>query len=194
MKLIGSKKSRAFRALWMLEELGVEYDHVPSMPHSPEVRQVNPSGKIPTLVVEGAAVTDSTAIMTYLADAHNKYTHPSGTVARARQDALTCAILDEIDGALWTGAKHSFVLPEDRRVPDVKPTAKWEFERATARLQDALQGPYLMGDEMTVPDFVLVHCLGWAKIAGFPDVGDRLEAYFHNARARDGYKRAAALA
>lgn len=193
MKLIGSKKSRAFRVLWMLEELGVAYEHDPSPPHAPEVRAVNPSGKIPALVAEGVAINDSTAILTYLADSLGRFTHPAGSTKRARQDALTCMVLDEVDGALWTGAKHSFVLPEDRRVPDVKPTAKWEFERAIARLEAGLEGPYLMGEEMTVPDIVLVHCLGWAKIAGFPEPGPRLESYFHTARARDGYKRAAAL-
>ncbi|MEO0773532.1 MAG: glutathione S-transferase family protein [Pseudomonadota bacterium] len=193
MQLIGSKKSRAFRTLWMLEELGVTYDHLPAMPHAPEVKAVNPSGKIPALVLEDAAITDSTAILTYLADAHGQFTHPAGTAARGQQDALTCMILDEVDGALWTGAKHSFVLPEDRRVAEVKPTAKWEFEKALARLEEALTGPYLMGDDITVPDFILVHCLGWAKIAGFPEPGPRVEAYFHHARTRDGYKRAAAL-
>lgn len=28
-EVIGSKASRAFRVLWLLEELGVDYDHTP---------------------------------------------------------------------------------------------------------------------------------------------------------------------
>ncbi|MEO0752426.1 MAG: glutathione S-transferase [Pseudomonadota bacterium] len=193
LTVIGTRKSRAFRVLWMLEELGVAYEHDPSMPRTPAVLAANPSGKIPALLVEGAALTDSTAILTYLADKHGRFTSPSGSLERARQDALTCTILDEVDGALWTAAKHSFVLPEDHRVPDVKSTAKWEFERALGRISDAFEGPFLMGDEMTVPDIVLVHCLGWAKIAGFPDPDARLSAYAKETRGRDAYTRAAAL-
>lgn len=193
MKLIGSKRSRAFRVLWMLEELGLDYEHDPSAPHSREVKAVNPSGKIPALVVDGTVITDSTAILTCLSDAHGRFTQPAGSIARARQDAVTGAILDEVEGALWTASKHSYVLPKDKRVADVVDTAKWEFERAIARLEKVLDGPFLMGDDMSVPDFILVHCLGWAKIAGFPEPGEKIEAYLQNARARDGYKRAAAL-
>ncbi len=193
MKLIGSKRSRAFRALWMLEELGLGYDHDPSPPHGPEVIKVNPSGKIPALLVDGSVITDSTAILTYLSDVHGRFTQPAGSVARARQDAVTGAILDEVEGALWTASKHSYVLPKDKCVADVVDTTKWEYERSIARLGDVLEGPFLMGEDMSVPDFILVHCLGWAKIAGFPDPGEKMMAYLNYARARDGYKRAAAL-
>lgn len=193
MKLIGSKKSRAFRTLWMLEELGLEYDHDPSPPHAPSVLEVNPSGKIPALVVEGSVVTDSTAILTYLADAQGLFTQPAGSIGRARQDAVTGTILDEVEGALWTASKHSYVLPKDKCASEVVETAKWEFARSIARMEDVLDGPFLMGEEISVPDFIFVHCLGWAKLAGFPEPGEKVDAYFHHARARDGYKRAAAL-
>ncbi|MEM7731377.1 MAG: glutathione S-transferase [Pseudomonadota bacterium] len=193
MKLIGSKRSRAFRVLWMLEEMGLDYDHDPSPPHSPGVLDVNPSGKIPAFVVEGTVITDSTAILTYLSDAHGRFTQLAGSIARARQDAVTCAILDEVEGALWTASKHSYVLPKDKCVGDIVDTAKWEFQRALTRFETVLKEPFLLGEEMSVPDFILVHCLGWAKIAGFPEPGERVEAYFQSARTREGYKRAAAL-
>ena len=59
------------------------------MPHSEQVLARNPSGKIPVLVDGGTTVTDSTAIMTYLADRHGRLTFPAGTVERARQDGYT---------------------------------------------------------------------------------------------------------
>lgn len=190
MKLIGTRRSRAFRVLWMLEELGLDYDHDPSPPRADAVKAANPSGKIPTLLVGDTVLTDSTAILTYLADKHGQFTYPAGTLDRARQDALTGAILDEMEGALWAASKHNYVLPEAQRVAEIVPTAHWEFERAAQRLSEALVGPYLMGEKMTVPDFLLVHCLGWAKIARFPDPGDRLKAYSKAARARAAYGRA----
>lgn len=194
LKLIGTKKSRAFRVLWFLEELGVDYEHDPSSPRSPAVIDVNPSGKIPAMLVGDTVLRDSTAILTYLADTHERFTFPAGTLERARQDAFAHAILDEIEAALWTASKHSYVLPEAQRVPEIKATAMWEFETAIARLSDAFEGPYLMGAKMTVPDFMLVHCMGWGKIAGFPEAGEPLEAYWRAARERAAYKAAAAMA
>lgn len=194
LTLIGTRKSRAFRVLWMLEELGLDYDHDPSPPRSPTVMETVPSGKIPALVEDGTVISDSTAILTYLSDKHGRFTFPAGSLDRAQQDALTGAILDEMEGALWTASKHMYVLPEAQRLSDILPTAHWEFQRASGRMSEALQGPYLMGDEMTVPDFILVHCLGWAKIAGFPDPGEVLATYSKSVRARDAYKRAAAMA
>ena len=49
LKVIGTRKSRAFRVLWMLEELGVDYQHNPTMPRSSHALASNPSGKLPTL-------------------------------------------------------------------------------------------------------------------------------------------------
>ena len=48
-KLIGSPKTRAIRVLWMLEELGADYEIDPATPHSETVFAINPSGKVPAL-------------------------------------------------------------------------------------------------------------------------------------------------
>lgn len=63
-KLVGNRATRAFRALWLLEELGVPYEHVPAAPRSEEVRAVSPLGKVPVLVVGDDVIADSTAILT----------------------------------------------------------------------------------------------------------------------------------
>lgn len=90
----GAVRSRAFRVLWLLEELGLDYSHVPAGPQSEEIRKISPLGKIPVLVEGDAVLRDSTAILTYLADKHGGFTHPAGTIARAQQDAWTFRILD----------------------------------------------------------------------------------------------------
>ena len=187
-EVIGSKASRAFRVLWMLEELGVNYTHTPAGPRGAEAVAANPSGKIPALRVEGTVVTESVAIMTYLGDRHGALTHPAGTLERARQDALTQQILDDLDSVLWMAARHSFVLPEDRRVPEIKDSLKWEYERNIVRLAEALGGPFLMGQDITVPDLLLVHCLRWAENAKFPAPGEVLEAYRKRLEAREAFQ------
>ncbi len=63
-KLIGTRASRAFRVLWLLEELGEPYAHIPAAPGSDDIRALNPSGKIPARLVDDTVVTDSVATMT----------------------------------------------------------------------------------------------------------------------------------
>ena len=191
--VIGSRASRAFRVLWLLEETGLDYNHLPVAPRSKEALAVNPSGKIPALRDGAEVFTDSSAIMAYLADKHGRMTHPAGTPDRARQDALTHRILDEVDALLWTAARHSFVLPEEQRVAAVKDSLKWEYARNIGGLEGALAGPFLQGETMTIADIVLAHCLIWAGKAGFPAPPARLAAYLDEMMARPAFQRVAAL-
>lgn len=191
--VIGTTNSRTLRVLWMLEELGAPYDHVPANPQSDGVVEFNPAGKVPVLIVDGTPVTDSTAILTYLADHHGTLTHQAGTLERARQDSLTQLILDEFDAALWMAARHSFILPEELRMSAIKNTLRWEFERSQRTLLHRMgEGDYLMGDQMTVPDIILAHCLTWALVARFPIVDARLSDYLDRMRARPAFQRATA--
>ena len=169
LKVYGTAKSRTARVLWVLEELGVPFEHVNAAPRAAEVLAVNPSGKVPVLEVDGAVIPDSTAIMQFLADRHGALTYPAGTVERARQDGHTHFILDEMDAILWTAARHSFILPEERRCPEVKDSLKWEYARSLERLAGRLgAGPFLMGEVMTVADILAAHCLIWGIGAKFP--------------------------
>lgn len=190
----GSPLNRAFRVMWMLEELGQPYELKDAAPRSDEVVARNPSGKVPVLEDGDEAITDSVAIVTYLADKHSALTAPAGTLARARQDGATQFVVDEIEGALWCAAKHSFVLPEELRVREVKDACRYDFvngiERLAARLGDK---PYLNGDGFTISDLLAGHCADWARSAKFdlPNAGP-VAAYFARIRERPAYKKTAA--
>lgn len=191
--VIGGTKTRTARVLWMLEELGQSYEHLPVPPRDEAVVAFNPTGKIPVLLDDGAPITDSTAIIQYLADKHEALTFPAGTLNRARQDGFTQLILDELDAVLWTAARHSFILPEDMRLPEIKDSLKWEFERSQQTVMQRIgAGPFVMGDQMTVPDILLAHCGGWAIGAKFP-VAEPLNAYVKRMRERPAFMRFMAL-
>lgn len=191
-KVIGATKSRAFRVMWMLEEMGEAYEQVDAGPRSDEAKKYNALGKIPALVDGDEVFTDSVAIMTYLGDKHGKLTAPAGTPARARQDAMTFWLIDEFDAILWAAAKHSFVFPEERRIPAVKDSLKAEFVRSAEVLADRMEGPFLMGDEMTHADILACHCVNWSIGAGFPRVDDRLGQWAATMRDRPAFKAAQA--
>jgi glutathione S-transferase len=189
-RVIGTPRSRAMRVIWALEEIGAPYELLPVTPRSPEALARNPSGKIPALEVDGAVLTDSVAIVQFLADRHGGPTFPAGSVERGRQDGFTQFAVDEVDGPLWTAAKHRFALPEALRVPQMKETARAEFARALSVLERRLgDNDYVMGPRFTVPDLILGHCAGWAEAARF-DLPDGLEAYFARVRSRPALARA----
>ncbi len=193
-KVLGLTATRTFRVLWMMEELGLEYEHLNFAPGSDEMKQINPSGKVPALVEGDHVVFDSTAITQYLADKHGGLTYKSGTIERAKQDSFTQFINDEIDAALWTAARNLFVLPENKRVPEIKETLKWEFTRSLKTLEGRLgDNEFLMGDMMTVPDIILTQCGGWAKVSKFEIPEGKLRDYFKRMVSRPAYKRADAL-
>lgn len=189
--VIGTRSSRAFRVLWMLEELGLPFEHIAAEPRSDDVIPFNPAGKVPVLIADGTPIIDSTAILQYLADRHGQFTHAAGTLERARQDSLTQFLLDEFDAALWVAARHSFILPEEMRLSAIKDSLKWEFERSQKTLIDRFsEGPFLMGELMTVPDIILTHCGNWALAAKFPITQHRLTEYLAMMRDRPAFKRA----
>ncbi|KAF0676522.1 glutathione S-transferase family protein [Profundibacterium mesophilum] len=191
LELIGTLKSRSFRPAWLLEELGLPYTHRDLPPRSEAVHAVNPSGKIPVLLTEeGTPLTDSTAILTWLSDREGRFSCPPGSTARARQDAITHFLLDELDACLWTAARHSFVLPEERRLPAIKDSLRWEYDRGLERLSRILSDgrAFLAGDTLTVPDIIAVHCGNWAHAAGFAPGDDVIAAYMSRLRQRPAYR------
>ncbi len=193
-KLYGRVHSRASRVIWLLEELGQPYDLIAAGPHDPQVLALHESGKVPVLQVGDAVLSDSVAIMTYLADTHGAFTHPAGTLERAEQDSLVNAMLEEFDAPLWLATRHAFILPQDKRVPQVVEVAKWEFDRSFQRMGRRFKGPFLQGDEMTIADILCVHCMSWAKSADFPMNSDLLTSYGKELRARPAYQKLGELA
>lgn len=191
-KLIGSAKSRAFRVMWMLEELGEAYEHDSAAPRSPEALAVNPSAKVPAFMDGDEVILDSVAICQYLADKHGKFTYKAGTVERARQDSYTHLALDELDAALWWAAKNSFVLPEELRSDKAAAACEYDFMRGLAHLETRLgDNQYVTGDEFTVPDLIIAHCMGWGinVMKWIPPKGP-LRDYLSRVRERPAFKTA----
>ena len=192
--LIGSPKSRAFRVMWMLEELGLPYEHVPTPPRDPSLAAINPSGKVPILKDGNNYIIDSVAICQYLADKHGRLTFPAGTIKRAQQDSFTQFAVDDVEGPLWTAAKHTFVLPPELRVEDVKKACRYDFGRAMSSLSARLADKsYVMGEDFTVPDFILGHNGGWAMSMDWPIPEGNVGTYIARVRARPAFKAAMAL-
>ena len=188
--LVGSPRVRPFRVLWMLEELGLDYELRPYLPRTDEVRALSAPGKVPLLLVGDEVITDSAAILNYLADKHGKFTHPAGSLERGRQDGWVFRILDELEAPLWSMVKHSFGLPEEIRSDVALEAARAEFNLAVQNFWKIASGPFLMGDKMTVPDFLLVQIGDWAERMEVDPLPVPYQGYMKRIKARPGFQRA----
>ncbi|QID16849.1 glutathione S-transferase family protein [Nitrogeniibacter mangrovi] len=204
LTVYGCPNSRSMRMVWALEEAGAEYAYIlidlfRGAGRSPDFLRINPAGKVPALVEDGTALTESGAILMWLAD---KYPHarliPGTDEPRARADVLQWLMfgLTELEPPLWTIAKHRFVLPESRRVPQIEETSKWEFASACALLARHLgQKPYVAGNRFSIADIVITHCLAWAQSARIEIVPallvDYMEHHWHRPAARRAIEREA---
>jgi len=176
-----------------MHEMGLEFEHIDAPARSPEVLAVNPSGKVPALIVDGTPIIDSVAILTYLADKHGKLTFPAGTIERAQQDSFTNLILDEFDAVLWMAARHSFVLPAEHRMKEIKDSLRWEFARSIKLIEQRMsEGPNLMGEAFTIPDIILTQIGSWARVSKFDVPDGKLKEYFRSQIKRPAYIAASA--
>ena len=102
--------------------------------------------------------------------------------------------MTELEQPLWTIGKHKFALPEEKRVPQIKDTAIWEFQRAAALLAGGLdKTPYLLGDRFTMADLLAAHTLAWARSARIPHNIDLLDDYRQRMMAREAFQRTLAV-
>lgn len=191
LKVTGPVGTRTFRVLWLLEELGLDYEHSVERPWSDAVRALNPLGQVPILQDGDVVLTDSLAIMHYLADRAGKLTHPGGTAERAHMDARINFVLTEMEAPLWVTSKHKYVLPEDLRRPEALPAAREEFFRAEEKFARLLgPHPFIAGDDFTVADIVAGHVASWALSAKFGHRTREMADYFARMSARPAWTRA----
>lgn len=85
------ENSRSQRVLWMLEELGLEYEvkryaRQASMLAPPELKAVHPLGKSPVIVDGATTVAESGAILEYLVETYGggRFVPPAGTEEHRR--------------------------------------------------------------------------------------------------------------
>ncbi len=96
MKLYGLGPTRSLRALWGLRELGLEFELVPvNIPagenREPDFLRLNPAGKLPVLVDGDLVLTESAAIVLYLAEKYPaKKLLPPDLKERAQVIAGSC--------------------------------------------------------------------------------------------------------
>lgn len=205
MKLYGFGQSRSFRCLWALEEAGMEYEYIntklrtePEDPESakrPAYMELNVQGKVPTMVNGDLILTESLAILNYIArSAPESGLLPNDSMeAYAKIDELNSFVLAELEQPLWSKGKHWFALPEEQRIPAMFETAKFEFDKAVRTLDHLLSdSEFAVGNHFTLVDIMLAHTFNWAIRFEF-DVPEKYQALRNRHFERPAARRAMEL-
>jgi glutathione S-transferase len=191
MKLFWSPQSRAFRALWLMEEAGRPYERVQidirkGEQSTPAFRAINPMMKVPALTDGEALVAESAAICAYVAERV-----PEAQLAPPLGDPLRGRYLHWLFFAS-TNIEQAFTQKFTKlEMPSM--SAGWgSFERVMDVLSEALQErPWMLGERFSVVDVMLGADLNYG-VNVFKIVEPRPEftAYISRCTARPAFQRA----
>lgn len=159
LKLYGIARTRAFRVLWMVHELGLDYEHFPietgpAGARQPDYLAVNPNGRLPAIDDDGFILWESLAINIYLAKKHAAGTlYPATPQGEAKVTQWSLWAANEIERATNVWSFHTQRLPPAERDPKIAAAAIELLTPPYRVLDRALAGqPHLLGPDFTVAD------------------------------------------
>ena len=202
--------SRSQRVLWLLEELGLEYEikryerNRQTMLAPPELRQVHPLGKSPVITDGELTLAESGAIIEYLVERYgNGALVPASAADRVRWRYW----MHYAEGSLMPPLLLKLVFDriEKAKMPFfVKPVARGIANNARKsfvmpqidRHLDYLEGelgkaPWFAGEDFSAADVQMSFPLEAAQVRGGLDQGrPRLMDFLARIHARPAYQRA----
>ena len=159
LRIYGVARTRAFRALWIAEELGLDYEHLPieigdGGARSPEFLDINPNGRLPVIVDDGFVLFESLAITLYLAKKHATGTlYPATLQGEARAWQWSLWAVTEVDRGVNIWSLHAVRLPPAERDAQKREEALRVLAAPFGVLDAAVsRQPYLIDGDFTVAD------------------------------------------
>lgn len=194
LKLYYAKGTIAVASLIALEEAGADYEPVrldfsATQQRSPEYARVNPKGRVPALVTDRGILTETPAILAYVAALY-----PQAGLA-PRDDPFAFAQMQSFNAYLGSTVHvaHAHRLRGRRWVDDEAAVEAMQRKVPQTMAEcfslieaEYLQGPWVMGADFTVADAYLYAISCWLEADGvdparFPRVLDHRNRM--NARA-----------
>lgn len=170
-QLYYSPSTASLAAHWMLIEIGAPFelvltDTATGAHKAPEYLKLNPGGVVPTLVVDGAPVLESTAILMLLAERYpDKGLAPApGTPERAAYFQWMVFLAN----TLLPGFRAWYYPHEpagEANAEAAQAAARARIEAAWDRVdaQLAAKGPYMLGERLSAVDFLATMLMRWSR-------------------------------
>jgi glutathione S-transferase len=135
----------------------------------PDYHAINPRGRVPTLIVEGVAVTENSAILTWLGQKDGRLFPSLGTLAAARASEWLAWLTSSVHisfAQIWRGTRFS---DDGSSHPAIRErglaTAAQQFDEIEGRLRTS---PFALGADYSVVDPNLLVFYRWGHRLGFP--------------------------
>jgi glutathione S-transferase len=192
LRIYGIARTRAFRALWIAKELGLDYEHVPveigaAGARQPDYLAINPNGRLPAIDDHGFVLWESLAITLYLAKKYGRL-YPTTLEGEARAWQWSLWAVQEVDRGVNIWSLHAIRLPPEDRDAARREEALQVIARPFGVLDGALaERPYLLGDDFTVADLNVAAVISRAidmDLAATPRLGDWLKRCLERPAAR----------
>jgi glutathione S-transferase len=193
LRIYGIARTRAFRALWIAKELGIDYEHIPieigaAGARQPDYLAINPNGRLPAIEDDGFVLWESLAITLYLAKKHGRL-YPTTLEGEAKAWQWSLWSVQEVDRGVNIWSLHAVRLPPEDRDPQRLAEALKVIEAPFRVLDGALAGhSYLLGNDFTVADLNVAAVISRAidmDLTATPRLGDWLRRCLERPAARD---------
>lgn len=198
LKLHFAPNSRAVRSLWLLEELGLEYelnrmDFHPKDLKSDAHRARHPLGRIPVLEDGDTVIWESGAIADYILEKHKngglKPTPDSPNFAKYLQWFHYCEGM--VMPPINTIVVHTILLPPERRDETVLGQAQRLLARAVQPIEEDMAGKDYLAGDFSAADTMLGHSVLMAeRMQIVNDEHPNLKAYTARLKARPALQKA----
>jgi len=198
LKLHFAPNSRAVRTLWLLEELGLEYelnrmDFHPKDLKSDAHRARHPLGRIPVLEDGDITIWESGAIAEYILERHK-----NGGLKPSVDDPNYPKYLQWFhycEGMVMppinTIVVHTILLPPERRDETALGQAQRLLARAVQPVEDDMVGKEYVAGDFSAADTMLGHSIMMSQRMGIvTDEHPNLTAYIERLKARPALQKA----
>jgi glutathione S-transferase len=195
LRIYGIARTRAFRALWVAKELGLDYQHLPieigdDGAKSPEFLAINPNGRLPVIVDGDFVLFESLAITLYLAKKHSSgKLYPATLEGEARAWQWSLWAVTEVDRGVNIWSLHAVRLPPQERNAALREEALKVIASPFKVLDAAVaREPYLLGKDFTVADLNVAAVISRAvdmDLSAWPHLKDWLVRCLDRPAARE---------
>ena len=207
LTIYGVYRSRASRPIWLANELGLTFKHVPVIQHyrlpnanaadaplntrSPAFLKVNPNGHVPTIDDGGLVLHESLAINLYLAKKHGGPLAPANVSEDGQMSMWSLWAATEVETQALNIAYHRAGNPTGGRDPKVADAAIAALRAPFAVLDHALtRSGYLVGDRFTVADINAAEIVRYAVPAPeLFDAAPKVKAWLAACQSRPAFKK-----
>ena len=184
--------SRSIRVIWLLEELGIEYDLVKyerdaNFRAPAELKAIHPLGKAPILVDDALTLAESASILAYVDERYGdrRFSPPVDSDAAAIHDEW----LQYVESSASLPIMMTMLGKRMGGLPDG--LAKFTAPEVTKTLDYIASGvgdgPYLMGEALMLADIQMCYMLAIAESSGLLVEHPIVQAYLDRLRARPAF-------